>query len=129
MPSTRTLQAARNQNEAEYKFNDRFGFNKGIGKTGAESRCHRKIIKKTCKLKPFVMKMGFAYRFDFLFVIGCQLFYVADGPFCLLQCELVGVEHFLRVESLVELFLAHQSLLNNDVIYRAAGGVGFLSYL
>lgn len=25
--------------------------------------------------------MGFAYRFDFLFVIGCQLFYVADGSF------------------------------------------------
>lgn len=34
----------------------------------------------------------------------------------LFQCELMRMKHFLRVECLIELFLAHQSLLYHDVI-------------
>lgn len=34
----------------------------------------------------------------------------------LFQCELMRMKHFLRVECLVELLLAHQSLFYHDVI-------------
>ncbi len=39
------------------------------------------------------------------------------------------MEHLLRVECLVELFLAHQALLDNDVVHGATRCVSFLCHL